>query len=596
SALTDTDGSETLSVTIAGVPAGATLSAGIDHGDGTWTLTPGDLAGLTITPPAGSDANFQLTVTATTTEGANGSTVDVTDTIDVTVVADADAPTLTVFDASGDEDTPIALNIAAALTDTDGSETLSVTIAGVPAGATLSAGVDHGDGTWTLTPGDLAGLTITPPANSDVDFQLTVTATATEAANGDVATTSGIINVGVDAVLDGITLVANDVSGAEDAWIPLDLAATLADTDGSESVTVVISGMPDGARLSHGVDRGDGRWLVDAADLDGLRFRGAPDFNGTVDLAIHTTVTEAETGAERTRQREFTVDVAAVNDAPVASATSDTTEQDTALRTVNVLGSASDVDGDRLRVASFEQPEHGTVRSNGDGTFTYTPHPDFVGTDSFEYTISDGAGGTVTAVMTIEVERGADLTTPEGPVERPDLRHGGPGPIDWSDAVDGLSVLDATDVDGVMNVEMPTIDVDYASGGGAPDLSAGGTVDDLLFGAEPFELDSELVPSSEQYEPAFEEVPVESLIDYDLELVDTGRDGGTPEDDAASDHDRVLAELDRMSEWAAEPELAEQFRRSGFLPALWGLIRSMAGMRREESDDDRATTRTDQRR
>ena len=77
----------------------------------------------------------------------------------------ADAPTLTVTSsATGDEDSAIALTITSSLLDTDGSETLSIEITGVPAGATLSAGTDNGGGSWTLTPAELAGLTITPPA------------------------------------------------------------------------------------------------------------------------------------------------------------------------------------------------------------------------------------------------------------------------------------------------------------------------------------------------------------------------------------------------------------------------------------------------
>ena len=82
----------------------------------------------------------------------------------------ADTPTLSVQSAAGVEDSAIPINISSALTDTDGPETLSITIADVPTGATLSAGTDNGNGTWTLNPGELNGLTITPPADSDVDF------------------------------------------------------------------------------------------------------------------------------------------------------------------------------------------------------------------------------------------------------------------------------------------------------------------------------------------------------------------------------------------------------------------------------------------
>ncbi len=57
----------------------------------------------------------------------------------------ADAPVLTTSDASGDENSAIDLDIASALTGA--SESLSITISGVPAGASLSAGTDNGDGT-----------------------------------------------------------------------------------------------------------------------------------------------------------------------------------------------------------------------------------------------------------------------------------------------------------------------------------------------------------------------------------------------------------------------------------------------------------------
>src|SRR3546814_17278253 len=115
-----------------------------------WAVDPTALAGLTFTPPANSDADFQVTVTATATEAATGETATSTATIDVAVNAVTDAPTLVAQDGSGSEDTAIALDIQSVLTDTDGSETLSITVSGVPEGAVLSAGKDHGDGRWAL--------------------------------------------------------------------------------------------------------------------------------------------------------------------------------------------------------------------------------------------------------------------------------------------------------------------------------------------------------------------------------------------------------------------------------------------------------------
>ena len=173
-ALNDVDGSESITdITVSGVPAGAQLSAGTDNLDGTWTLTPADLVGLTVTPPDDSDADFTLPVSATSTE-AEGDSATTLANLDVTVTGVADVPTVTVADVTGGEDTAIALDIGVALNDVDGSESITdITVSGVPTGAQLSAGTDNMDGTWTLTPAQLTGLTVTPPADSDGDIFFT---------------------------------------------------------------------------------------------------------------------------------------------------------------------------------------------------------------------------------------------------------------------------------------------------------------------------------------------------------------------------------------------------------------------------------------
>src|SRR5262245_53789885 len=84
------------------------------------------------------------------------------------------APTLTPTPAAGAEDGAIPLTIG--LTLPAGATGAAVTISGVPAGATLSAGTPAGAGTFVLTPAQLAGLSITPPPDSDADFTLGVTA------------------------------------------------------------------------------------------------------------------------------------------------------------------------------------------------------------------------------------------------------------------------------------------------------------------------------------------------------------------------------------------------------------------------------------
>ena len=97
-------------------------------------------------------------------------------------------------DGGATGETTVALDIAAALSDTDTSESLSITLSGLPEGASLSAGMET-DGVWTLQSEDLDDLSMTLPEGYAEGFQLDVQATATETAAGDTASTAATINV-----------------------------------------------------------------------------------------------------------------------------------------------------------------------------------------------------------------------------------------------------------------------------------------------------------------------------------------------------------------------------------------------------------------
>ena len=67
------------------------------------------------------------------------------------------------------------LDIDAAVTDTDGSESISrVIIRGLPSNARLSAGNDNGDGSWSLQPRELKGLKLLIEGLGNSDFELEV--------------------------------------------------------------------------------------------------------------------------------------------------------------------------------------------------------------------------------------------------------------------------------------------------------------------------------------------------------------------------------------------------------------------------------------
>lgn len=84
--------------------------------------------------------------------------------------------------------------------------------------------------------------------------------------------------------------------------------------------------------------------------------------------------------------------------------------------TGNVLANDFDPEGDPLSVGSFTQPANGSVVSNGDGTFTYTPTPGFSGEDAFTYRPFDGfqLGTSATVFVTVIPSDVVVWTNPSG--------------------------------------------------------------------------------------------------------------------------------------------------------------------------------------
>ncbi|MCC9620426.1 Ig-like domain-containing protein [Thalassospira sp. MA62] len=410
-----TDASETLTITISDIPAGATLSAGTVNPDGSVTLMPDQLAGLTITPPENFNGTIDLTVTASSTDGAD--TASISDTLTVTVASEADAPTLSVNDAAGLEDGAIALDIAAALTDT--SETLTITISDIPAGATLSAGTVNPDGSVTLTPDQLAGLTITPPEDFNGTIDLTVTASSTDGT--DVASVSDTLSITVASEADAPTLTVNAASGVEDGAIALDIAAAL--TDASETLAITISDIPAGATLSAGTVNPDGSVTLTPDQLAGLTITPPEDFNGTIDLTVTASSTDGTDVASASDTLSITV--ASEADAPTLTVNAASGVEDGAIA-LDIAAALTDA-SETLTITISDIPagatlSAGTVNPDGSVTLTHdqlagltiTPPENFNGTIDLTVTASstDGANtASISDTLTVTVASEADAPT-----------------------------------------------------------------------------------------------------------------------------------------------------------------------------------------
>ncbi len=318
SVLTDTDGSETLSIEISGLPQGFTLSDGTNTYSGSPVSIPAaSLSSLALIPLAGFAGSVALSVTATATEGDSVSSV--TETLGVTFGAVAVQPVLSVLNATGSEDSSIPLTINASASS--GGDAVSVTIAGLPQDAVLTntAGDTFSGSPIVLTPDQLTGLTVTPGANSDADFTLTITATAQD---GDqTAELSSSLTVTVDPVADTPSLTVNSVVGIEDQPIALSLSAALSDTDGSESLTVEIAGLDEGFVLkdADGVTYSGDPVEVPADALAGLSLITPLNFSGSVGLTVRAISTEADGGASKVVEKNFSVSVTPDLDLPTIS-------------------------------------------------------------------------------------------------------------------------------------------------------------------------------------------------------------------------------------------------------------------------------------
>ncbi|WP_306461302.1 immunoglobulin-like domain-containing protein [Pseudomonas sp. GW531-E2] len=97
---------------------------------------------------------------------------------------------------------PVKLvGISTNLTDTDGSESLSVKLSGIPAGSVLADNAGHtftvGKDAVDVTGWNLGSLTIKPPAYYQGQFDVKVSSTSTESVGGSTATSEGTIKVTV---------------------------------------------------------------------------------------------------------------------------------------------------------------------------------------------------------------------------------------------------------------------------------------------------------------------------------------------------------------------------------------------------------------
>ncbi|QHB82830.1 retention module-containing protein [Aeromonas veronii] len=347
--LTDTDGSETLSYQIKWEAGkGSLMLNGVElkpNTSGLYTVSAANINKVTVVPGKDFSGDIKLSVTPISTEKnpiAPGQGTAQGDRIELVINVNpvADDAKLTVRDIQGKEDTLLDLGSKIALAHLgdklDGSEQMFVRISGLPDGATLLLGgsaVAQNIAGYYEVPFDRIGeLKLQPPKNSNVDFDLTIkgvvkdTAILTDA-NGQTHTVvneketgSQTLHVDLVGVVDqphfelGNTGWEAEGTGyaitvGEDGRAPLNFTLTSGewvDTphDTSESLNVVLQGLPEGARVFDangreltltfaGLDaHGKPTYQVDVSDFGNLLIQ--PPHNSTADLNLIAKVVVTE--------------------------------------------------------------------------------------------------------------------------------------------------------------------------------------------------------------------------------------------------------------------------------------------------------------
>ncbi|MBV2133404.1 tandem-95 repeat protein, partial [Pseudomonas sp. MAP12] len=131
-----------------------------------------------------------------------------------------------------------------------------------------------------------------------------------------------------------------------------------------------------------------------------VSFTPAANWNGTTSFTY--TVSDGNGGSDTA-----TVDVTVtpVNDAPVAVDDAVTVTEDVPFTSsIQLDANDSDLDGDNLSVVAgtFTTAQGGSITIAADGSYSYTPAANFHGTDSVDYTVTDG-NLTDTGTLTITV-------------------------------------------------------------------------------------------------------------------------------------------------------------------------------------------------
>jgi len=458
--------------------------------------THGDISGSTYTPDTdfnGSDSFTYKVTDRGDPDGCSGAPCDApkestTETVSITVDPVNDAPVASDGARTTDEDTPVALNLAALVSDVETADS---------------------DLTYHIVSPAAHGVATSTTYTPDGDFNGTDTFQYSVTDRGD-PDNCGAPGPGCDAPQDSatktVTITVNAVNDAPVNTVPAGPVVAVQDTDkaltgisvtdvdaGSDDVQVTLGvghgtltvsqAVPLGLVLGDVAGNGTGTVVITAslakinttlAAPNGLVYHGDAPYTGPDTLTVTTNdLNHNGSGGAKTDTDTLGIVVNPPNAAPVADAQSVTTNEDTP-KTVTLT--ASDADGDALTFALATGTTQGVLGPIGpanctgatpnvcNANVTYTPDADFNGSDSFTFTANDSHVDSAPATVGITVNPVNDA---------PELANTEAGALAYTENDPATFVTATTTVTDIDSA-------DFAGGTLTVDWSVGGTVDDRL--------------------------------------------------------------------------------------------------------------------
>jgi len=294
-------------------------------------------------------------------------------TVTVIVTPVNDPPIAAPDVAVTDEDVAVAIPVLANDTDVDDVLTGSMIV--------LVTNPTHGTAVVNTSTGK---VTYTPSLNYYGNDSFTYKLKDSKGAFSNVVT----VSITVNPVNDPPIAAPDQVTTPEDVAVSIPVLANDTDIDNAiDPTTVAVNTNPSNGTTTVNPD-------------GSILYTPKKDWYGTDTF----TYTVKDVGGAVSAPATVTVIVTPVNDPPVAVNDAATTNENTAVG-IAVLANDFDIDSplDPSSITIVTTVQHGSISINTTtGVVTYTPSKDYVGPDSFTYTIKD-SGGLVSNVATVSI-------------------------------------------------------------------------------------------------------------------------------------------------------------------------------------------------